>query len=161
MSNYTLRLNYYQGAQLINYNFNDFTLHYSLSTGYIWDYRLLINTQQLLHLYTLHRNDGTVERATRCILGKTTEYYGHYLLTNTHCSDELHPPSYYAPSGTYQGLQQDTWFRSGKPELCDGSQHGSSTTKSSAASEGLLAQPCVKLHAGLQHQALPHELRSV
>ena len=85
-SHYTLRLSHYQGAPLINYNFNDFTLH----CGYIWDLHLLINTQQLLHLYTLHPNDSTVRRAVHCILSKTTKYYGHHLLTNTHGSEALH-----------------------------------------------------------------------
>ena len=42
VSNYTLRR-----AQLINYNFN-ITLHYTLSNVYVWDYCVLINTQQLL-----------------------------------------------------------------------------------------------------------------
>ena len=90
MSNYNLRLNYYQGAHLIHLSFNEFTLHFTLSNGYIWDYSLLINTQQLLHLHTLHNNDDTVERAARCILSKTTEYYGHYLLTTTHGSATHH-----------------------------------------------------------------------
>ena len=85
-SHYTLRLNYYQGASLVNFNFSDFTLHYTLSNGYIWDYHLLLNTQQLRHLCSLHRDDSTAQHATHCILTKT-ECYGHYFLTNTHGSD--------------------------------------------------------------------------
>ncbi|CAJ1384397.1 unnamed protein product [Effrenium voratum] len=54
MSNGTLRL----GAQLTNYNFNDLTLRHTLSNGYMWDYHLLIKTRQLLHVYSVHHNDG-------------------------------------------------------------------------------------------------------
>lgn len=86
MSNYNLLLNYYQGAHLINFNFNKFTLRCSLSDDYIWGYRLLTNAQQLLHLHTARNNDDAVERATGCNLNKTTQHYGHFLLTTRHGS---------------------------------------------------------------------------
>ena len=83
-SHYTLRLSHYQGASLINFNFNDFILQYAVANGYIWDFHLLINTQQVLHLEFLHPNDRAVRRAAHCIWSKTTEYDGHYLLTDIH-----------------------------------------------------------------------------
>ena len=46
---------------------NYYTLRYTLSNGYMWDFHLLLDTQQLLHLYSLHPNDSTVQRAAHCI----------------------------------------------------------------------------------------------
>ena len=64
---------------------NDFTLHYTLSNGYIWDFHLLLNTSN----YSTS-TAYTTTTARCCILIKTTEYYGHYLLTTTHGSDAIH-----------------------------------------------------------------------
>ena len=145
MSNYTLRLNFYQGAQLVNYNFNDFTLHYTLSNGYIWDYHVLINTQKLLHLYTLHRNDSTVERVTRC-LGKlqnttatTLDQHPWFRCTTLPATTHPQATTNHNAGQPHQKLQQDTGLRSGNPELHEGAQHGSSTTRSSPVPTGLLA----------------------
>ena len=62
---------------------------------------------------------------------------------------------------SHEGLQQDTGVRPGNPELPERAQHGSSATRPSSVLKKQLAQPCMKLHAGLQHQVLPRELRSV
>ena len=100
-SHYTLHLPHYQEASLINYNFNNFSLHYTLANGYI------------CHLYTLHPNDSTARRVVHCIVSKTTEYYGHYLLANTHGSEALHAQllrtgtTHHDASFPGEGLQQD------------------------------------------------------
>ena len=72
----------------INYNFNDFALHYTLANGYIWDFHS--STLSNYFTFTPHPNVSTVRRAVHCILSKTTVYYGHYLLTNTHGSEAFH-----------------------------------------------------------------------
>ena len=133
-----------------NYNFNNFTLHYTLANGYIWDFHLLVNTQKLLHLYTLHPNDGAVRRAVHCILSKITEYHAHYLLTNTHGFKALQAQLLRTLTGTTR--QQDAWIRQRMNYMQE--PHGWTRARITGATT-------LRPREALQQQALPHELRSV
>ena len=89
-SHYTLHKSHYQGASLVNYYFNGFTLHYTLANGYMWDatYYTTLSNYSTFPAYTPTTAQSNV-LSTAFLAKLQNTYWGHYLLTNTHGSEAL------------------------------------------------------------------------
>ena len=142
-------MKYYQGASLVNFNFNNFTRHYTLYNGYVWGYHLVLSIQQLLHLYSLHHDNSTAQRATHCNMHGSTSQT-HFTLSS------------YTHSGNCTSRRLSTQSRTS-------TEQGAQVRKLNYISESTTVQSpqdlrqsqrdyWLKPHAVLQHQALPYEL---